>query len=191
MRRTAGKTKNQLRSRNSRARILAAARTLFSSKGYERTTIRCVAEVADIHPSLVIRYFRSKERLFAAAVTFDLRLPDLTQTPKSKVGIALVHHFLDRWEGPLAGDELPSLIRAAVTHPEARERMVQIFEQQATPYLKSICSPRKARDCAALIATQLMGLAYTRYVLKLPAVTQLSREAILRHVGATLQRYLI
>ena len=54
---------------------------------------------------MVIRYFRNKERLFAAAVTFDLRLPDLTQTPKNKLGIALVHHFLERWEGQAAGDE--------------------------------------------------------------------------------------
>jgi AcrR family transcriptional regulator len=188
---TTEKAKNGSRSRATRARILAAAKTLFSSKGYERTTIRSVAGAADIHPSMVIRYFRSKERLFAAAVTFDLRLPPkITQTPKDKLGTALVHHFLERWEGQVAGDELPSLLRAAATHPEARKRLVQIFEQQLAPFVKRLCSPSKSHECAALIASQMLGVAYTRYVLKLPAVVRLSRETILHRVGATIQSYL-
>jgi AcrR family transcriptional regulator len=183
--------KDRSRSITTRARILAAAKTLFSSKGYERTTIRAVAGAATIHPSMVIRYFRSKERLFAAAVTFDLRLPsNIAQTPQKKLGIALVHHFLERWEGQAAGDELPSLLRAAVTHPEARKRLVQIFEQQLAPFVKRLCSPSKSHECAALIASQMLGLAYTRYVLKLPAVVRLPRQTILRRLGATIQSYL-
>jgi AcrR family transcriptional regulator len=185
------KTKSGSRSKTTRARILAAAKTLFSSKGYDRTTIRGVARAADIHPSMVIRYFRSKERLFAAAVTFDLRLPaNLGRTPKNKLGFVFIHHFLERWEGPAAGDELPSLLRAAVSYPQARERMVQIFEQQVAPFLKRLCSARKSRECAALAASQLLGLAYTRYVLKFPSVVRLPRETILRRVGATIQSYL-
>ena len=139
---------------------------------------------------MVMRYFRSKERLFAAAVVFDLRLPDFRDTPKAELGVALVNHFLDRWEGPIAGDELPSLFRAAVTYPEARERLFEVFEQQIAPCIKQLCPPTKARECAALMASQLMGLAYTRYVLKLPPVVRLSRETILRRVGATIQTYL-
>ncbi len=188
---TTAKMKNGSRSITTRARILAAAKTLFSSKGYERTTIRAVAGAAAIHPSMVIRYFRSKERLFAAAVTFDLRLPsNIAQTPRNKLGIALVHHFLERWEGQAAGDELPSLLRGAVTHPEARKRMVQIFEQQLEPFVKPLCSPSKSHECAALIASQMLGIAYTRYVLKLPSVVRLPRKTILRRVGATIQSYL-
>jgi AcrR family transcriptional regulator len=139
------KTKSGSRSRATRARILAAAKTLFSSKGYERTTIRSVAAAADIHPSMVIRYFRSKERLFAAAVSFDLRLPPkITQTPKNKLGTALVHHFLERWEGQEAGDELPSLLRAAATHPEA--------EASGAYFRTTISAPREKTMLAEQIA---------------------------------------
>jgi AcrR family transcriptional regulator len=187
---TTATPKRNSRSSKTRARILAAAKRLFSAKGYDRTTIRSVAAAADIHASMVIRYFETKEDLFWAAVTFDLRLPNLTRTPKSELGIALVRHFLDRWEGQMAGDELPSLLRAAVTHPEARKRMIQIYERQVAPSIKRLCSPSDSRECAALIATQLLGLAYTRYVLKIPSVTRLPHEAILCRVGATLQSYL-
>jgi len=170
---------------------LAAAKTLFSSRGYERTTIRGVARAAAIHPSMVIRYFRSKERLFAAAVIFDLRLPsDVGQLPKNKLGFAIVRHFLDRFEGPAAGDELPSLLRAAVTHPQAREIMIQIYEQQVAPFVKRLCSPSKSHEGPALVESQILGLAYSRYVLKLPAIARLRRKTILRHVGAAIQSYL-
>jgi len=185
------KTKSGSRSRTTRARILASAKTLFSSKGYDRTTIRGVAQAADIHPSMVMRYFRSKERLFAAAVIFDLRFPsDVGQTPKNKLGFAIVRHFLDRFEGPAAGDELPSLLRAAVTHPQAREIMIQIYKQQVAPFVKRLCSPSKSHEGPALVESQILGLAYSRYVLKLPAIARLRRETILRHVGAAIQSYL-
>lgn len=191
VRQSTANTKSGSRSRATRARILAAAKTLFSSKGYERTTIRGVARAAEIHPSMIIRYFRSKERLFAAAVIFDLRFPsDVGQIPKNKLGFAIVRHFLDRFEGPAAGDELPSLLRAAVTHPQAREIMIQIYEQQVAPFVKRLCSPSKSHEGPALVESQILGLAYSRYVLKLPAIARLRRKTILRRVGAAIQSYL-
>src|SRR5919197_3958281 len=86
------------RSDRSRAAILAAARDRFAADGYEKATIRAIAADARIDPALVMRYFGNKEKLFAAAAEFDLRLPDLTALPRGSVGKALVKHFLERWE---------------------------------------------------------------------------------------------
>ena len=61
------------------ADILAAARLRFGSDGYERTTLRAVAADVGVDPALVIRYFGSKQDLFAAAAEFTLDLPDLTE----------------------------------------------------------------------------------------------------------------
>ena len=55
--------------------------------------------------------------------------------PFTRRGAALVAHFFDRWEGPKAGDELPALLRAAATHEVARERIVAITVNQATPLI--------------------------------------------------------
>ncbi len=63
------------KSDRSRAAIEAAARRLFAEQGYERTVIRDIAAAADIDPAMVMRYFGSKERLFAEVADFDLRLP--------------------------------------------------------------------------------------------------------------------
>jgi len=41
-----------------------------------------------------------------------------------------------------------------------------------------------------LIATQILGLALCRYVLRLPPVVGLKRAEIVRRIGATIQAYL-
>ena len=76
--------------------ILAAARERFAESGYEAATIRAIAADANIDPSMVMRYFGNKERLFAAAAEFDLRFPDLTGIERSEVGVAMASHFLTR-----------------------------------------------------------------------------------------------
>ncbi len=45
-------------------RIKAAARIVFTKKGYQATKVRDIAAEADINLSLVNYYFRSKEKLF-------------------------------------------------------------------------------------------------------------------------------
>src|SRR4029079_13461885 len=81
-----------------RLRITTAARTLFAVRGYERTTVRDIAAVATINPSLVIRYFGSKAALFAAVSPLDLEIGLLPARDRDEVGHALVVHLLDRWE---------------------------------------------------------------------------------------------
>lgn len=184
------KATSRPRSADTRARILAAARRLFSEGGYERTTIRAVAAEASIDPSMVMRYFRSKKGLFTAATRFDLRLPDLGQLPRRKLGEAMVEYFLKRWEGELAGKDLQILLRSAATHESAAKRMHDIFQRQLVPFIRQYCSTPRAEECAALVATQMLGLGFVRYVLKFPEVINLPQALIRRRIGATIQAYL-
>jgi len=177
-----------LRSQPTRDRILDAARRLFAEEGYDRTTIRTVAAAADIHPSMVMRYYGSKEGLFAAAADFDLAIPDLANVPRSEIGKTLVRHFVERWEA--RAEELPALLRVAVTYEPAREKLLQLFREQVAPTVANICGPERAPVCAALMATQTLGLALTRYVLRLPPVVALPVEVIVERLGTTLQSYL-
>lgn len=176
------------RSDATKASILAAARAQFAALGYQATTIRSVANAADIDPAMVMRYFGNKEGLFAAAADFDLRLPDLTQVPRAALGAGLVGHFLDRWEGD---ETLMALLRAATTNEAAAERMQAIFATQMAPLIARLTGePRAAAARAGLIATQILGLALCRYVVRLPPVVALKRPEIVRRVGATVQSYL-
>jgi AcrR family transcriptional regulator len=177
------------RSDATKAAILAAAREQFAAVGYQAATIRAIATAAEIDPAMVMRYFGNKEKLFAAAAEFDLRLPDLSELPREDVGAALVEHFLDRWEGD---DTLMALLRTGVTNEAAAARLQEIFATQMAPLIATLCGePRAAAAArAGLIATQILGLALCRYVLRLPPVVGLKRPDIVRRVGATVQAYL-
>ena len=177
------------RSDATKAAILAAAREQFAAHGYQAATIRAIAAGAGIDPAMVMRYFGNKEGLFAQAAEFDLRLPDLAGVAKREIGAALVRHFLERWEGD---ETLMALLRAAATNAAAAQRMQAIFATQMAPMVAQLCGePRPAAATrAGLIATQILGLALCRFVLKLPPVVALKRPEIVRKIGATVQGYL-
>jgi len=176
------------RSDRTKAAILAAAREHFAASGYERATIRAIARKAGIDPAMVMRYFGTKEKLFAAAAEFDLRLPDLAAVPRDAIGSLLVGHFLDRWE---SDDTLQALLRAAVSHHVAVARLRAIFATQVVPALAPLWRDRAAAGTrVGLVATQMLGMALCRYVLRLPPVVALDRAAVIRWLGPTIQRYL-
>lgn len=172
-----------------RARIIEAARDRFSKEGFERTTIRKVAADAGIDPSMVMRYFESKRGLFAAAMTVELRIPDLSAHPRDKLGEALVSHFLKRWEES-EDDSLQLLLRSTASNEEAAERARTIFREQIVTMVTHLRGGTESPAVAALIASQMIGLAYTRYILKLPPLLAMPRQTIVRQLGATIQRYL-
>lgn len=175
-------------SEETKAKILAVARERFAADGYERTTIRAVATDAGIDPAMVMRYFGSKDRLFAVAAEFDLRMPDLGNVPADRLGAVLTAHFLDLWEG---NEALMILLRTGVTNEAAAERMRDIFATQLGPIVKSVSrTPEDAFLRAGLAAGQILGLALCRYILRLPPVVAMSREEIIAWVAPTLQRYL-
>jgi AcrR family transcriptional regulator len=175
-------------SENTKATILAAARERFAADGYERATIRAIAAEAAIDPAMVMRYFGNKEKLFAAAADFDLQLPALSSVPPDQIGNALAAHFLDRWE---ADEALMVLLRTGVTNEDAADRMRAIFAGQLAPLAAKLSGdPAEAPQRAALVATQVLGMALCRYVLRLPPVVAMAHEDIVAWIGPTIQRYL-
>lgn len=184
------KHKNVRNSDATRSRILMAARETFASQGYDRATIRKIAELANIHPSMVMRYFSSKEGLFTASSAFDLQLPDLSGVSPAKTGETLVRLFLERWENTQIAGDLPTLLRLSVTHPEGRQKTIAVFTKQVEPAIRKIATSGDPALSAALIATQLVGLAFLRYVLRLPSIVDIDREVLVTQLGRTVQRYL-
>lgn len=176
------------RSDATRTAILTAARERFATDGFERATIRAIAKDARIDPSMVMRYFGNKDGLFAAAVALDLRLPDLTRVPRDEAGRALVTHFLGLWE---ENEELTAVLRVGATNQAGAERMQGIFRDQLLPVALQVCpDPEQVPTRAALCASQLLGLALTRYVLRLPPTVALRPEEIVAWLAPTVQRYL-
>ncbi|MFI7671344.1 TetR/AcrR family transcriptional regulator [Nocardia sp. NPDC049526] len=178
------------RSDATRAAILAAARTRFAAEGFRKATIRAIAADAAIDPSMVMRYFGSKDGLFAAAVDVRLDLPDLAAADPDALGELLVRRFLAIWEDQPDNKVLVILLRSSITDEGVSQRFRQIFAEQVLPAVLRFGDPADAQRRGGLIVTQLLGLALCRYVLELPPVVGLTREQIIADIAPTLQRYL-
>jgi AcrR family transcriptional regulator len=179
------------RSDQTRAAILAAARRRFAADGFERTTIRAIAADAGIDPSMVMRYYGSKDGLFAAAADIELHLPDLAAVPREKLGEALVRHWVERWEGGLSDELLIVLLRSAVTNESAAKQLRTVFGAQVAKALAAVVDdPAEAPTRAGLVSTQMLGLALCRHILRLPPVVALDVETLVASVSDTVQRYL-
>ncbi len=178
------------RSRATRERILEAARTTFASQGYDGATLRNIAVQAKTNVALVIRYFNTKDDLFAMAVDFDLQLPPLDKLNRDMLGKLMVAHFLTTWEENRSGRELVALLRAAASHDAAKARMQQIFQTQLLGAIGSLgFPPEEALTRASLVASQLLGFALLRYVLEFESRI-LDSDTVISSLSRTIHHYL-
>jgi AcrR family transcriptional regulator len=176
------------KSERTKSAILAAARAAFTAKGYENTTIRGIAAAAEVDPALVMRYFGSKEQLFAVAAELKLTAGFPQKMAKEDVGRTLADNYLRLWEGGEQG--LPLLLRSAASSEQAAERIREIFKQQTVPLIAALAGDADVDERAALIVSQTLGMALCRYILRIPPLANMPREKLVDEIGKTLQRYM-
>lgn len=169
-----------------RSTILTTARSQFGTHGFERTTIRSVAAAAGVDPALVMHYFGSKAELFAAASRFDVQFPDLSGIAPDRVADLLLPVFIGVWgpQGPL----LP-MLRAAATNRTAADALLAVFVDQVAPALAAVV-PDHAAERAALVGSQLLGLATARYIMCLAPLAGMDDARLVQWLRPVFMHYL-
>jgi AcrR family transcriptional regulator len=71
------RTKRDLQAEERRNQLVDVSLRLFAQKGFERTTIKDISEVAGVAQGLIYHYFGSKEELLFAAVERHGFLPEM------------------------------------------------------------------------------------------------------------------
>jgi len=193
--------------RDTRAEIVSAAAMAFAEGGYEATSLRAVAGRAGVDPALVHHYFPAgKAELFHAAVAeaheprliLDLVLSDdhtarVAASELSSRGSSIVEHFVRMWdEADEAGarDTFVSFTQAAASSPEAAASVRAFLAERIWSRLGDEGrGPDELARRRSLIASQLMGLGFARYVLRLEPVASASPDELARWVGPTIDRY--
>jgi AcrR family transcriptional regulator len=177
-----------------REAILDAARRAFAEQGYQRATIRGVAELAGVDPALVHHYFGTKQGLFVAAVRFPVNpvehLTAVLADDPSQVGQRLVETFLAIWDHAADRSPLLALVRSAVGDEPAGAMLREfITEEVLGPVARRLGSPDAALR-ATLVGSQLIGLAMARYIVKVEPLASTPAAEVAAAVGPTVQRYL-
>lgn len=148
-----------------RADLLAAARRLFAKHGYAQTSIRHIAEEADVNHALVVAYFGSKEALFMEAVgRFELPTEAL-EGDIDGMGARIARAYIERWETMAADDPWPALGRSAFSHePSYRLLKEEIERQQTVPLQKVLGDAGDGPVRNAMVQSLVAGMIMQRYL---------------------------
>src|ERR1700684_4129391 len=176
-------TKRPRDAAQTRADILAAARRMFATEGYERTTLRAVAADVGVDAALVIRYFGSKQDLFATAID----LPNLTGANPDDIADMLLPRVFAVWEDD---HTFLALLRAAMTSRLAADTLNETLATHVAPTLKA-ATPDHAEQRIALTDAFVIGLAATRSVLGDHPISTLSREELSRWAAPVFRQLLV
>jgi AcrR family transcriptional regulator len=194
-----------------REAILEAARQQFASHGYDKATIRGIAGGAGVDPALVYHYYGSKERLFAAAMRLPLIPSEMIAAivgpaaeggprpdgPEGGAGLGerMVRTAVGVWDSEEVRDPFLGLLRSALTNENAAAMLREFITSTIIGTVAAAAPGRDdhghdARYRASLAASQMAGLAVTRYLLTLEPVASATPDELAAAVGPVLQHYL-
>jgi len=174
--------------------ILAAARLAFATQGYGATSVRAVARAAGVDPSLVLHFFGSKDGLFEAALELPLDpaaiVAGLLAGDLDTLGERVVRTFLGVWDATPGQGPMLAMLRSAVSHEDSAAMLRELLLRVILRPVAHGAGGDRPDLRASLLASQVVGLALTRYVLKLEPVASASADDLAPLLGPTLQRYL-
>lgn len=178
---------------DTRAAILAAARSSFAGTGFGGTTIRAVASAAGVDPALVHHYFGSKDDLFVAALELpvDPRVvlaPAIADGPDGAAE-RMLRVFLTVWDNPETRLPLLGLVRG-VFDPDGQRLLRDGFLPAVIAPVGIALGLDEPERRMSLLASQMIGLIVVRYVLEAEPLASMPAELVVATYAPTLQRYL-
>ena len=177
-----------------RAQILRAAREAFGRESYEGATIRSIATAAAVDPALVIHFFKSKAGLFSAAMELPYvpaeAFTALIRGEPSELGERFARFFVELSQSEPARGRFLGLIRSAVSEAAAAAMLNDYIVAEVFGPLTSLLRLPTPELRAALVASQFVGLMFSREILALDALTAADREALVALLAPAFQGYL-
>jgi AcrR family transcriptional regulator len=179
---------------DTRGEIVDAAKRVFAAKGYDGTSLRGVAREAGVDPALVHHYFDGKASLFVAAMAlpFDPRQVEEHAASAGFSGARTIEGFLTMWDhAEGTGSSFASCMAAVAASTNVADAMREFIDERVWSVLRHKEGESEAlkQRRTAMVSSQLMGLAFARYLLRVPPMSTASPKQIARWVGPTLDRY--
>jgi len=174
--------------------VLDAARAAFHARGYVRTSMKGVAAAAGVAPEVVNRYWNSKESLFAAAMQLPFdpasAMPQLVAPGLDGMGERLTRATLDMLADEQTRNDFIALFQAGASATKAARGMQDFIERSMVDRLVRVLGVPDARLRVNLIMAYLMGIATTRYIVRLEPVASMPEDDLVRLVAPTIQNWL-
>jgi AcrR family transcriptional regulator len=181
----------------SRDVVLAAAKQRFGTEGYEKTTLRAIAQDAHVDPSMVLYLFGSKEELFRESLRLILDPEVLVAALTGEadddpdIGTRMVRTYLRIWETPDTAASMRVMLQSATSNADANDAFRGFMQNYVLTAVSGVLGGgEQARLRAMLGASTLVGTAMLRYIIQVPPLATLSADEVVRLVAPTVTRYL-
>lgn len=176
----------------SKAAILRAARSAFAERGYARATIREIAQRAGVTHGLVMRHFTSKEQLFIAAMPGASDLDDLMPGTPDALPERIAQAYVDRLESADGNDPFIAVIRsAAASGEQTATRLYAAMQQRSLESYRTVVTGPDADERIALLGAHLIGVTFSRYIIGVGPLADMSAERLVRHLTRSLHAILL
>lgn len=167
-----------------RRALLTAAGELFTEHGYDRTSVRSIADRAGVNQALLFRHFGSKDALYAR-VAAERALSVLHGGPPEELLERLLRSILARGSGP-ENDLFGSVVRSAGTSEAAaavRAELAGAFTAAFAARATGAADRDDAELRAELLLAWLLGLSLVHPLLPDGAVGRADQADVHAHVG--------
>jgi AcrR family transcriptional regulator len=153
--------------------------------------MRGVAAAAGVAPSVMRKYYDNKEQMFAAAMRLPFdpsrSVPELLQPGLDGMGERLVRGTFDVLKDEQTRQQIIDLFQAGASAGKAAQSLREFLEESVVDRVASVVGIPDARMRAALISSHLIGLAATRYVVRLEPLASASEDEVVRMYAPLIQ----
>ena len=178
---------------DTRGAIIEAARAEFAEAGYTAAAVRQIARRAEVDPALVYHYFTDKAGLFVACLDLpaDPRVVQVQAQQGPPSGARIVERFLAQWEedGAEPGRAFVTLTQAVSSAPEVA-RAVREFLTERVWANRPDAASEETMKTTALVSSQLLGVAWARYVIRMEPLASAPRADVAAWVGPVIDGFI-
>lgn len=198
-----------IRPQDAAGAVLQAARLAFESRGYAGTTLKSVAVAAGVAPDVLRSMYANKERLFAAAMRLPFdpaqAIPELIAPGLDGMGERLVRVALTLMDDEQVRSDLTRLLSSdqgmgvtagaarAAASSESLAQLRLVSEYLSSTVVDGVVAAAGVPDArlrVGLITSHLLGLATTRYLLRLEPVASATEDELAALIGPAIQALL-
>jgi AcrR family transcriptional regulator len=144
-----------------KAALLDAATKLFGERGFDRTTVRDIANLAGVNQALLFRYYGSKDALFATVLATRSR-ELIEDSPAEHLLRTVLLRMLE--ETPRREDHPLYAVLRSSHHDSAAEVVRRQLGEEYTRALASLTDAEDAELRADLVLAWVVGIGVLRTV---------------------------
>ena len=137
----------------SRDAVLSAAKQRFATEGYEKTTLRAIAQDAHVDPSMVLYLFGSKDELFRESLRLiidpEVLVAALTGAADDDpdIGTRMVRTYLRIWETPDTAASMRVMLQSATSNSDAQDAFRGFMQNYVLTAVSGVLGGRERPGC--------------------------------------------